>query len=217
MIQHVYERALAAGASEVVIATDNAEISAVANGFAATVCMTRADHVSGTERLGEVVDQLGWPDDSVVVNVQGDEPMIPSQIITQVAENLIANPDAACASLMTPFTKVESIADPNVVKVVVDASGFALYFSRAAIPFLRDPEQAAAVTYYRHIGLYAYRASLLRNYSALPVCTLETIEKLEQLRLLWNGLRIHMAEALVVPAHGVDTEHDLEKVRALLG
>jgi len=216
MIQHVYERALATGASEIVIATDNATIYDTARNFSATVCMTRDDHVSGTDRLAEVVDQLGWPDDSVIVNVQGDEPMIPPQIITQVAENLVANPEASCASLMTAFHSAELATDPNVVKVVVDARGFALYFSRSVIPFLRDPAHAESVTYYRHIGLYAYRASLLRNYRALPVCELETIEKLEQLRLLWNGFRIHMAEALVVPAHGVDTESDLEKVRALL-
>lgn len=214
MLQHVYQQALAAGASEVVIATDNAKILAVAKNFGATVCMTREDHISGTDRLGEVVDQLDWPDETVIVNVQGDEPLIPPQIISQVAGNLLAHPDAACASLMTVFADAASVADPNAVKVVTDARGYALYFSRAAIPYARDTEQA--VTYYRHIGIYAYRATLLRNYSSLPICPLESIEKLEQLRFLWNGLKLHMAEALVVPAHGVDTEQDLEKVRALL-
>lgn len=216
MIQHVYERALMTNASEVIIATDSKEIAAAAKNFSATVCMTRADHVSGTERLGEVVDQRNWPDDCVIVNVQGDEPVIPPQIITQVAENLIANPEAACASLMTAFTETQSITNPNMVKVVVDKNGFALYFSRTVIPYLRDPEHVPDIVYYWHVGIYAYRAGLLRNYSQLPVCELETIEKLEQLRLLWNGFKIHMAEAIEVPAHGVDTEDDLENVRALL-
>lgn len=216
MIQHVYERAVATSASEVVIATDNAEIAAIAKKFGATVCMTRIDHVSGTDRLGEVVEQLAWQDDSVIVNVQGDEPLIPPEIITQVAQNLIMNPEAACASLMTAFVEGADVADPNAVKVVVDARGFALYFSRAVIPYNRDPAQAAAVTYYRHIGIYAYRADLLRNYSSLSVCPLEAIEKLEQLRLLWNGFKLHMAQAQVVPAQGVDTEDDLKKVRELL-
>jgi 3-deoxy-manno-octulosonate cytidylyltransferase (CMP-KDO synthetase) len=216
MIQHVYERALTTNASEVIIATDSDDIAAAAKKFSATVCMTRADHVSGTERLGEVVDQRNWPDDCVIVNVQGDEPMISPRIISQVAENLIAHPDAACASLMAAFTDSESITNPNAVKVVVDKNGFALYFSRAAIPFVRDSEHTADLVHYWHIGIYAYRAGLLRNYSKLPVCTLETTEKLEQLRLLWNGFRIHMAEAIEVPAHGVDTERDLENVRALL-
>lgn len=216
MIQHVYERALLTHASEVIIATDSEDIAAVAKKFSATVCMTRSDHVSGTERLSEVVDQQNWADDSVIVNVQGDEPMIPPQIITQVAENLIAHPEAACASLMTAFTDEQSITNPNMVKVVVDKNGFALYFSRSVIPFIRDPEHATTVNYHWHIGIYAYRADLLRNYSKLPVCELETIEKLEQLRLLWNGYKIHMAEAIEIPEHGVDTKQDLEHVRSLL-
>jgi 3-deoxy-manno-octulosonate cytidylyltransferase (CMP-KDO synthetase) len=134
MIQHVYERALLTNASEVIIATDSEDIAAVAKQFSADVSMTRSDHVSGTERLSEVVEQRNWPDDCVIVNVQGDEPMIPPQIITQVAENLIAHPEAACASLMTAFTDQQSITNPNMVKVVVDQNGFALYFSRSVIP-----------------------------------------------------------------------------------
>jgi 3-deoxy-manno-octulosonate cytidylyltransferase (CMP-KDO synthetase) len=216
MIQHVYERALLTPASEVIIATDSEDIAAVAKTFSAPVCMTRSDHVSGTERLGEVVDQQNWADDCVIVNVQGDEPMIPPQIITQVAENLIAHPEATCASLMTAFTNEQSITNPNMVKVVVDKDGYALYFSRSVIPFIRDPEHAATVGHHWHIGIYAYRADLLRNYSKLPVCELENIEKLEQLRLLWNGYKIHMAEAIEIPEHGVDTEQDLEHVRSLL-
>jgi 3-deoxy-manno-octulosonate cytidylyltransferase (CMP-KDO synthetase) len=216
MIQHVYERALLTSASEVIIATDSEAIAAAAEKFSAPVCMTRADHVSGTERLGEVVDQQNWSDDCVIVNVQGDEPMIPPHIITQVAENLIAHPEAACASLMTAFTDTQSISNPNMVKVVVDKNGFALYFSRAVIPYIRDPEHSVSVSHHWHVGIYAYRAELLRNYSKLPVCELETIEKLEQLRLLWNGYKIHMAVAVEVPEHGVDTELDLEHVRALL-
>jgi 3-deoxy-manno-octulosonate cytidylyltransferase (CMP-KDO synthetase) len=216
MIQHVYERAQQAGASEIVVATDSPKIGMAAEAFGATVCMTREDHVSGTDRLAEVVNALGWPDDTVVVNVQGDEPLIPPQIISQVAHNLIANPEAACATLMSAFEADEDVSNPNAVKVVTDAHGYALYFSRAAIPFVRDQQHTDAVTYYRHIGMYAYRAALLRNYAELPACELESIEKLEQLRLLWHGMKIHVAEALVVPPHGVDTEQDLEVIRSSL-
>ena len=216
MIQHVYERAQEAGASEVVIATDSAKIGMAAEAFGATVCMTREDHVSGTDRLSEVVNMLGWPDDTVVVNVQGDEPLIPPQIISQVAHNLITHPEAACATLMSAFNADEDVHNPNAVKVVINAQGYALYFSRAVIPFVRDQQHTAAVNYYRHIGMYAYRVELLRNYAQLPACELEAIEKLEQLRLLWHGLKIHVAEALVVPAHGVDTEQDLEIIRSSL-
>lgn len=215
MIQHVYERAIEAGASDVVIATDNAEIYAAAESFAAPVCMTRADHVSGTERLAEVVEQYGWQDDVAVVNVQGDEPMIPPALIRQVANNLNTKPEASCASLMTEFCDRETLANPNNVKVVVDAKSFALYFSRAVIPYQRDAEQQEAISYYHHIGIYAYRAGLLRAYPGLPVSPLENIEKLEQLRLLWNGLKLHMAVAEVVPAHGIDTAEDLENIRRL--
>lgn len=215
MIQHVYERAIEAGASDVVIATDSAEIYAVAESFAAPVCMTRADHVSGTERLAEVVEQYGWHDDVAVVNVQGDEPMIPPALIVQVARNLNDNPEASCASLMTEFRDRDMLADPNNVKVVVDARNFALYFSRAVIPYQRDAEQQETVSYFHHIGIYAYRAGMLRAYSGLPVSPLETIEKLEQLRLLWNGLKLHMAVAEVVPAHGIDTAEDLDKIRRM--
>ena len=216
MIQHVYERAQEAGASEVVIATDSEKICTAAQAFGATVCMTREDHVSGTDRLSEVVNTLGWPDDTVVVNVQGDEPLIPPQIISQVAHNLTTHPEAACATLMAAFNADEDVHNPNAVKVVVNAQGYALYFSRALIPFVRDQQHTDAVTYYRHIGMYAYRVELLRNYAQLPACELEAIEKLEQLRLLWHGLKIHVAEALVVPAHGVDTEQDLEIIRSSL-
>ncbi len=216
MIQHVYERALDAGADEVIIATDNAEIYSVAKKIGAAVCMTRADHSSGTERLAEVAETQGWSDDVVIVNVQGDEPMIPPQLITQVANNLSAFPDATCASLMTEFCDRDSLADPNNVKVVVDARGFALYFSRAVIPYQRDTEHRQVVSYFHHIGIYAYRTGLLKAYPQLPVSPLEAIEKLEQLRLLWNGLKLHMAVAQVIPAHGIDTTEDLETIRQLL-
>lgn len=214
MIQHVYERALESGASEVIIATDSTRIGMAAEDFGATVCMTLEHHNSGTERLGEVVSKLDWPDDTVVVNVQGDEPLIPPQIISQVAKNLVNNPDASCATLMTAFGSDDDVNNPNAVKVVSDAQGFALYFSRAVIPHIRDPEHTHGVKYFRHIGMYAYRAGLLRNYSRLHVCELESIEKLEQLRLLWNGLKIHVDEAMVIPEAGVDTQQDLEKIRA---
>jgi 3-deoxy-manno-octulosonate cytidylyltransferase (CMP-KDO synthetase) len=214
MIRHVYERACESGASEVVIATDNAIVHEAAESFGARVCMTRADHESGTDRLCEVLDLLGWNDDTVVVNLQGDEPLMPPAIIDQVAKNLLQHNAADCATLYTNLSADEA-RDPNIVKLVTDAEGYALYFSRAVIPFVRDADAQAPV-YKRHLGLYAYTGRLLRLFREMPSCELEQIEKLEQLRLLWNGRRIHVALALALPGHGVDTAADLERVRALL-
>lgn len=213
MLQHVYERALEAGPSEIIIATDSVQIGMVAENFGALVCMTSDTHASGTDRLGEVVEKLGWPDDTVVVNVQGDEPLLPAAIIRQVAVNLMQQKLADCATLVTRFRQDDDIANPNLVKVVFDSNRYALYFSRAPIPCNRDADVVSEDSYHRHIGLYAYRAGLLRNYGVLQSSPLEALEKLEQLRLLWNGLTIHVDEAVALPGHGVDTPADLEKVR----
>lgn len=222
MIQHVYERALESGAGRVVIATDEAKIEAVARGFGAQVCMTAAHHGSGTERLSEVVERLGFAADEIVVNLQGDEPMMPPQLLQQVAQNLDGHPAAPVATLAEPIHGAAELFNPNVVKVVSDEQGYALYFSRAPIPWNRD---AFAVTtaelpqgsrYLRHIGLYAYRAGFIKEYVGWPACPLEGVESLEQLRVLWHGHKIHVAEAQAATVAGVDTPQDLERVRQLL-
>lgn len=215
MIEYVHEIAKSSGASEVVIATDSTKIGMVAEGFGATVCMTLEEHQSGTDRISEVVNKMGWDDDDVVVNLQGDEPLMPASILQQVAVNLHAHPQASCATLYTPLTSDDDPQDPNIVKLIFDHSGAAIYFSRAALPYQRD-EAAEAIPYYRHIGLYAYRVSLLRQYNSLQPSYLEQQEKLEQLRLLANGLVIHVAEADELPGPGVDTAEDLERVLTAL-
>ena len=215
MIQWVHECALQSGAAEVIVATDNIRIGMVAEDFGATVCMTGSQHASGTDRIGEVVHKLGWADDTIVVNLQGDEPLTPPEIIRQVADNLQQQPDADCATLYAPIAEAGEAGDPNTVKLVFDNRGYALYFSRAAIPHQRDAG-AAAPQYYRHIGMYAYRACLLKQYSQLPSSELEQYEKLEQLRLLANGLRIHVDAAQRLPGAGIDTPADLERVKSLL-
>jgi 3-deoxy-manno-octulosonate cytidylyltransferase (CMP-KDO synthetase) len=221
MIQHVYERATESDASEVIIATDNQEIADVARQFGADICMTADSHRSGTDRLAEVVKQRGFAENDIVLNVQGDEPTLPALLINQVAADLAEFPQADMASLFSRIEQEKQIFDPNVVKVVMDVEGFALYFSRAPIPWMRehfnkDTPLPPELPHYRHIGLYGYRAGFLKHYSDLTPCLLETDESLEQLRALFHGKRIHMSEALVSAGHGVDTENDLEAVRALL-
>lgn len=217
MIQRVYEAAMEAGASEVIIATDSTMIGMAAEDFGASVCMTLEEHESGTDRLCEVVEKLGWQDQTVVVNLQGDEPLTPPAIIRQVAVNLIKNPEADCATLYTGLA-VEDAADPHIVKLVADANGFAMYFSRSVIPYIRDPGDAAVarLSYKRHLGLYAYKAGLLRVFRSMKPSELELAEKLEQLRLMWHGMKIHVAQASSIPGHGVDTPEDLERVRAAI-
>ncbi len=222
MIQHVYERAVESGAETVIVATDDARVQAAAEGFGARVCMTSSQHRSGTDRLAEVVDQLGLDDEQVVVNLQGDEPLMPPAVIQQVADNLATHPGAGMATVCSRITTAAELFDPHAVKVVMDAEGMAVYFSRAAIPWDRDAfastteELPARSEHYRHIGLYAYRAGFLRRYVDWPSCHLEEMESLEQLRVLWHGQRIHVAEAMETPPAGVDTERDLEAVRARL-
>jgi len=217
MVQRVYEAAMEAGASEVIVATDSTMIGMAAEDFGATVCMTLEEHQSGTDRLCEVVEKLGWQDQTVVVNLQGDEPLTPPVIINQVAVNLLKNPEADCATLFTALS-TEDASDPNIVKLVADANGFAMYFSRSVIPYVRDSDDAAAdrLIYKRHLGLYAYKAGLLRVFRNMKPCELELAEKLEQLRLMWYGMKIHVAQASSIPGHGVDTPEDLERVRAAI-
>jgi len=216
MLQYVYERALQSGAGKVLIATDDERIRSAAEGFGATVCMTGSNHQSGTERLGEVVARYGWSADTLVVNVQGDEPLIPPELIAQAARDLAEQPQAVVATLAYPCREAEELHDPNVVKLVLDRDGFALYFSRAPIPYRRDAEVTDKHPALRHIGLYAYRAGFLARYGQLAPSPLEHEEKLEQLRVLWHGLRIHVSLAGEMPGPGVDTEADLARVARLL-
>ena len=210
MIQHVYERALASAAQQVVIATDDLRILQAAESFGARACMTGEQHASGSDRLAEVVSIYNWPDETIVVNVQGDEPMIPPANITQVATDIAGHPQAAIATLVTDFNDENELRSPDNVKVVCDRDGYALYFSRSVIPYDRDG--SGAVAYLRHIGLYAYRAKYLKEFTRLAPAPFELQEKLEQLRALWYGWKIHVARAEEQPAAGVDTPEDLSRL-----
>lgn len=222
MVRHVWEQACRSGAQRVVIATDDHRILEACTGFGADVLLTRTEHNSGTDRLAEVAQKLGMAADEIVVNVQGDEPLIPPSVINQVASNLALHPEAAIATLAEPLEDVESLFNPNVVKVLSDMHGLALTFSRAPLPWARDEfarDKAilpSAVPYRRHIGIYAYRAGFLADFVAWGPCWLESTECLEQLRALWHGKRIHVADAIEAPPAGVDTPEDLDRVRLLL-
>lgn len=215
MLERVYLQALQSGANRIVIATDDKRVADAADVFGAEVCMTSASHNSGTERLAEVVSKLQLGADTVVVNVQGDEPFIPPLIIRQVAQNLAAQQKAQMATLAVPLTLGAEIRNPNIVKVVTDKDGYALYFSRSVIPYDRDGnyQQKLASHYRRHIGIYAYRAGFIQRYVDWPASELEQIESLEQLRVLWQGEAIHVDTALETPPVGVDTPADLEHAR----
>ncbi len=223
MIQHVVERALASGAAEVVVATDDQRIVAACAAFGAQAQMTGADHRSGSDRIAEVIAQRGWAAETVVVNLQGDEPCMPPALIGQVARNLLGQNGAQMATLAHPIADAEALFDPHVVKVVTDAAGFALYFSRAPLPWHRDEfmgrrtQLPTSVTFLRHIGLYAYRAAFLQRYVAWAPSPLELAESLEQLRVLWHGERVHVGVALEEPGPGVDNAQDLARVTLLLG
>ncbi len=224
MIQHVYERACASGARDVIVATDDARIEEAVQGFGGRVCMTSPAHNSGTDRLEEVARQLALDDDEILVNVQGDEPLIPPAVIDQVAGVLAASPDASVATLYEPIHSLADFRNPNIVKLVADSEGRALYFSRAPIPWPRDAFSGSlegddlppGLAPRRHIGIYAYRVALLRQFVTWPQAPLEALESLEQLRVLWQGKGIHVAEACAPVPGGVDTEADLERVRNLL-
>ena len=220
MVQHVYERAVESGASRVIVATDDLRIAKVVSDFGGHYCMTAAHHESGTERLAEVIDTEGFLSHELVVNVQGDEPFIPAINIQQVAENLHHHQQAEMATLAVKITDVEEAFNPNVVKVITDKQGYALYFSRATIPYDRSRFLDEAVIdeigdyYLRHIGIYAYRAGFIKQYVSMSPSGLEQIESLEQLRVLWHGEKIHVDIARQTPPTGIDTPEDLVRLLA---
>ncbi|MBY0437070.1 MAG: 3-deoxy-manno-octulosonate cytidylyltransferase [Burkholderiales bacterium] len=235
MVVRVAERAAASGAREVWIATDDASIVAAATAHGIQAALTRSDHPSGTDRIAELSRQRGWSDDTIVVNVQGDEPLIDPALIAAVARRLHATPGASIATACHALHSLREMFDPNVVKVVLDRRGFALYFSRAPIPYARDAFAGAApaiapatdagaahlplppgLPVFRHVGLYAYRAAALRRLSALPPAPIEQFESLEQLRALWHGEPIVVEATEGIPAAGVDTPADLARVREAL-
>lgn len=219
MIQWVYERARASHAHEVLIATDDLLIVSAAHSFDAETVMTSTDHESGTDRIAEVARLQGWADTDIVVNVQGDEPVIPPALIDQVAALLEAHPSAQIATLATPITSHAEFMDPNAVKVVTDTQGRALYFSRAPIPWERDSAKAGKQSFTgarRHVGIYGYRVSGLLRMASLQRTSLEQYEKLEQLRALENGLEIRVADSVEQPGPDVNTAADLERVTHLL-
>jgi 3-deoxy-manno-octulosonate cytidylyltransferase (CMP-KDO synthetase) len=224
MVQWVLEAALRSRADQVIVATDDERVAAAAvdaqgRNYAQ---LTRADHVSGSDRIAEVATLRDWSDDTIVVNVQGDEPQLPPALIDQVAALLEASPQAHLATLSTPVTTLDEFLDPNAVKVVSARERRALYFSRAPIPWHRDgatpngSSQRVFAGAQRHLGIYAYRVAALKRLTRIAPTPLELAEKLEQLRALESGMQIAVEEAKVVPGPGIDTEHDLQRVRALL-
>lgn len=218
MVVRVAQQALRSGAQSVAVAGDSPEIVTACLAYGITAVLTRADHPSGSDRLAEACDQLALPDDAIVVNVQGDEPLIDPQLITDVAHLLARRPTAAMSTAAHVLDDVADFHNPNVVKVVLDAQHMALYFSRAPIAFPRDaPDQLPSPAPLRHIGIYAYRVSFLRLFPKLAQAPLERTESLEQLRALWHGHRIAVHIAQHAPGPGVDTQQDLDRVRRLLG
>jgi len=220
MVVRVAEQAVKSGAAEVWVATDHKGVADAVSQHGFDVLMTRADHATGTDRIAETAQQLGWSDDTIVVNVQGDEPRIAPELIRAVAHDLATHAQAAIATACHPIERDEDFFDPNVVKVIIDRAGYAMYFSRAPIPFARDHFQAARtlppeLPAYRHIGIYAYRGAFLAAYASLTPAPIERFEALEQLRAMWHGYRIAVAVTAHAPEAGVDTTADLERVRAL--
>ena len=222
MIQHVYQRAIEAGSTEVIVATDDQRIVDAVASFGGRAMMTSPDHPSGADRLAEVATRLGLADDAIVVNLQGDEPMMDPALVRQAAQGLIAHPEAGMTTFATPIRQRADIFNPNIVKVVIDKAGRALYFSRAPIPWVRsdfDDEEARdmpdSIIPYRHLGMYAYRVGALKAITAEQPCAIECAESLEQLRALWHGVRIYVGIVEHAPAHGVDTREDLERVRSI--
>ena len=217
MVVRVAERAKLSLAHSVVVATDSAEIEAACRDHRIECLLTSADHPTGTDRLAEVAQLLKLPTNTLVVNVQGDEPLIPPELINQVAQTLANNDQCAIATIAVPISDQAEINNSNVVKVVLNRIGEALYFSRAPIPFVRDAQSAQKTLHLRHLGIYAYRADFLQAYTRLEPAPSEQAEALEQLRALWNGYRIAVHIASEAPPAGVDTLEDLERVRRLLG
>jgi len=221
MIQHVYERALSSETSEVIVATDDERIQHAVESFDGKVCMTSSSLASGTDRLAAVVDQMQFADDDIIVNLQGDEPEMPAVLINQVASDMDSHQDAVMTTLSVEITDFADVTNPNVVKLVTDAAGYAQYFSRAPIPWHRDDftdgyqKPHSLDLFRRHIGLYAYRAGFLREFVGWEQAPTEQIESLEQLRVLWHGRKIHVSQAHVSPGTGVDTQADLDRVNEL--
>lgn len=222
MIAHVCEKAQQAGAEEVVVATDDERIAQAVNGLGIKAIMTRPDHQSGTERIAEVAELSGWASHDIIVNVQGDEPLIPPQLISDLAHALASQQQAGIATLAVKILDHEEIFNPNAVKVVLNKDGYALYFSRAPIPWDRDgfaenrQQPSAKMTYYRHIGMYAYTVDFLKRYCQWQASVLETVESLEQLRILWHGEAIKVKVVDKTPSAGVDTKEDLARVEKLM-
>jgi len=221
MVVRVAERAMRSAASRVVVATDHALVRDACDRHGIEVCMTREDHATGTDRLSEAAASLGLADGDVVVNVQGDEPLLDPALMNRMAELLEERDDAAMATACHPIADAAEAFAPNVVKVVLDARGYAMYFSRATIPWARDAFAVSrdalpdAMPIYRHYGLYAYRTSFLRAYPHLAPAPIERLEALEQLRALWHGFRIVVDVTHGTPAPGIDTPEDLARVQAL--
>jgi 3-deoxy-manno-octulosonate cytidylyltransferase (CMP-KDO synthetase) len=220
MVVRVAEQAKQSGAQQIIIATDYEPILSSVRQYGFNACMTRVDHSSGTDRIAEVVAQQNWVDETIVVNVQGDEPLIPPSLIRSVAEHLFDHPECAIATACHPIHDEASMRNPNIVKAVLDKYGNALYFSRAPIPYPRDAfahgnELPNDIIVLRHIGIYAYRASFLRAFGQLETAAIEKIEALEQLRALWHGYKIGVTITHDAPPSGVDTEADLLTVRTL--
>lgn len=214
MVVRVAERALTSGASEVVVAVDDQSIFDVCKKHNLNVMLTSKNHPTGTDRLSEIATLMNLPDETIVVNVQGDEPLIPPELISQVAQTLADHPEAKIATAALEIHDLSEVNNPNVVKVAIDAHGRALYFSRAPIPYSRDPQKFQAKCY-RHIGMYAYKASFLKAFTKLKPAPIEEAESLEQLRAMWYGYPIQVLLTASAPPPGVDTAEDLERVRAL--
>ncbi len=222
LLRYVYECARRTQARQVIVATDDARIQQAALAFGADVCMTSDQHQSGTQRINEVIQLRGFPDDEIIVNLQGDEPLMPAACITQVAELLESHPDAQMSTLATPVVHDDEVFDSNIVKVALNKHNQALYFSRASIPWQRGSYENHRVNHsgewscLRHIGIYGYRAAYIKEYVSLPPSPLEVQESLEQLRVLWHGGTICVDQAVEIPGPGVDTEQDFAKVSQLL-
>ncbi|MDC0980803.1 3-deoxy-manno-octulosonate cytidylyltransferase [Candidatus Pseudothioglobus singularis] len=212
LIEHTYSNAIKSDASRVIIATDDERIKTVAEGFGAEVCMTNDSHTSGTSRIAEAVSFLNFPNDDVIVNLQGDEPMMSPSAINQVASNLVSS-GMSVATLCETIDTEDAYFDENCVKVVYNSRGRAMYFSRSPVPAFRDGQNINLDLCFRHIGLYAYRVNFLKNYSNMPISRLETAEKLEQLTFLMEGFDIHVDVSFASTGYGVDTESDLIKVK----
>ncbi|MDA7415114.1 3-deoxy-manno-octulosonate cytidylyltransferase [Xenophilus arseniciresistens] len=224
MVVRVAQRAARSQAAQVVVAADDARIVKACTEHGVQALMTRTDHATGSDRLAEACELLGLPDDAIVVNVQGDEPLIEPSLIDAVAQLLVTRPELPMGTAAHPIDSLDDFRNPNVVKVVLDAQGLALYFSRAPIAWWRDgssvqegPRALPAPAPLRHIGLYGYRAGFVRAFPGLPVSPLEQTEALEQLRVLWHGHRIAVHVSAHAPGAGVDTPEDLARVRALFG